>query len=143
MWIRRLTLIATAVISIGMLVGYPFLPDRIPTHFTLTGDVDSSGPRWTVFILIGIFCLLTAGLAWLSAHPQFFNYPMPITEATEASVYREAEAMMVWLSAAIVMFFAGTAMWIVGLSGGPLFVIGLVGVLVSLIVGIKRVMSAV
>ena len=84
---------------------------------------------------------LGAGLAWLSARPQFFNYPIPVTEVNAESVYREAERLMVWLSAAIVMFFAGTAMWIFGLSGGPLFVIGLIGVVVSLIVGIKRMTS--
>lgn len=141
-WVRRLTLIVTGFISLGLLVGYPFLPNRIPTHFTLTGVADASGPKWTVFILIGIFCLLTAGLAWLSAHPQFFNYPIPVTEVNAGSVYQAAERMMVWLSAAIVMFFAGTALWIFGWSGGPLFVIGLIGVLVSLFVGIKRMTAA-
>lgn len=54
----------------GTIVAYPFLPSVVPTHWNAHGQVNSMGPKWTLFLLgpgmmVGIV-LMFAALPWLS-----------------------------------------------------------------------------
>ena len=42
---------------------YPRLPERIPVHFGLSGEADSWGGRWMIF-LMPVIATLIAGLDW-------------------------------------------------------------------------------
>lgn len=44
----------SSICLIGLCLIYPKLPDRIPTHWNLSGQVDLTGPKWSLFILWGI-----------------------------------------------------------------------------------------
>lgn len=99
--IRRSTLIATAVLSVVLLAGYPLLPDLIPTHFNLAGTADSYGPSWTVFVIVGLLAALIGATSWLSTRPQVLNFPVVVTEANAQQIFRESERMMVWVSASL------------------------------------------
>jgi uncharacterized membrane protein len=69
---RNYFLIAALVIAatfIVTLVFYPDLPDRIPAHWNLRGEVDRYGDKREIFLLPGamvFFALLFAALPWLS-----------------------------------------------------------------------------
>ncbi|HZU68817.1 MAG TPA: SdpI family protein [Ktedonobacteraceae bacterium] len=60
------TLFALAVIAAQILISlitYPFLPDTVPTHWNLAGQVNSYAPKWVNAILfplisIGLFVLI-------------------------------------------------------------------------------------
>ena len=54
----------------GILIAYPKLPAMVPVHWNAHGEVDSWGPKWSLFLwgpgmMLG-FVLLFAALPWLS-----------------------------------------------------------------------------
>ena len=140
-WIRRSTLIATAVLSAIMLASFPMLPDLIPTHFNLAGKADGYGPSWTVFVIVGLLCLLIFATSFLSARPQILNFPVVVTEENSQRIFRESERMMVWVSAALFIVYAGTAIATWGGFGAPAFIVGLLGLVLATIVGVQRTLS--
>ncbi|AZT92367.1 DUF1648 domain-containing protein [Brevibacterium aurantiacum] len=141
-WVRRSTLLATGVLSAVLLAGYPFLPDLIPTHFDLAGRADSYGPSWTLFVLVGLLCVLIAATSWLSTRPQMLNFPVVVTAENAQSVFRESERMMVWVSAALFIVYVGTAISVWGGYGAPFFLAGILGLATATILGVKRTLSA-
>ncbi|MBO5612241.1 MAG: DUF1648 domain-containing protein [Prevotella sp.] len=73
---------ALIVIVMWALIAYYFkdLPNRIPTHFDLTGNADNFGSKHTLWIL-GIVGTLTTALLIASAyHPRFINLPVKVTK---------------------------------------------------------------
>jgi uncharacterized membrane protein len=66
--------LAAAVIVLatlaGVIVGYPKLPDVIPTHWDIHGHANGWGPKWSLFLfgpgLMTLMVLLFAALPWLS-----------------------------------------------------------------------------
>lgn len=141
-WIRRVTLIATAVLSAILLASYPLLPDLIPTHFNLAGEADGYGPSWTVFVIGGLHCALICATAWLSTRPQVLNFPVVVTQENSQLIFRESERMMVWVSASLLIAYVGTAISIWGGFGAPAFIAGILGLVLATIVGVKRTLSA-
>lgn len=108
----------------------------------MSGKADAWGPRWMLLILIGLLATVVLVLAWASRHPQVFNYPVVVTEASAQGVYREGERLMVWVSAGVVLQYAGTAVSTVGWSGTPLVLAGFLALAAAIAVGIARVLSA-
>ena len=51
-WIIALALIAVSFAAPAWL--YPGLPDRIPTHWDIRGEVDGYGGKWTLFLMPAI-----------------------------------------------------------------------------------------
>lgn len=45
LWLRRLTLVATAAVTVWVLVRYPGMPDTVPVHFGAGGEADDWGGR--------------------------------------------------------------------------------------------------
>jgi uncharacterized membrane protein len=66
-WIVALLLTTAAFAASAAL--YPGLPDRIPTHWDIQGQVDGYGSKATIFLLpatMAFMVALFAGLSWLS-----------------------------------------------------------------------------
>jgi uncharacterized membrane protein len=69
---RKYFLIAALVIAGAFIVTlalYPELPDRVPEHWNLRGEIDRYGDKWEIFLLPGVmvfFVLFFAALPWLS-----------------------------------------------------------------------------
>ena len=140
-WLRRVALAATVVLTAFLLARFPYLPETIPTHFSLTGQADDWGPRWMLFPLIAVFGGLAIAVAWISKRPQFFNYPMGITESNAQSAYREGERMMVWTEVALVMLYAGVAASTIGWNGTIFVAMGIVGMLGAVVGGLVRLLA--
>lgn len=139
MSVLRLVGPVVAVLSVVvMIVVYPRLPDEVPTHFGLTGDVDSFGPRWNVFILAGISLLLQAGVLFLSSKPHFLNYPVVVTATNAQRVYQEGERMLVWVAVALAVLFTGLNLSVLDVASGPVMLLGLVGLVAAVVLGIIR-----
>ncbi|HEY8460277.1 MAG TPA: DUF1648 domain-containing protein [Blastocatellia bacterium] len=61
-----LLIAATLIVTLAL---YPYLPDRIPTHWNWRGEIDRYGEKWEIFLLPGVmvlFVLFYAALPWLS-----------------------------------------------------------------------------
>lgn len=141
-WVRRATLIATVALSAIMLASYPKLPELIPTHFNLAGQADSYGPSWTVFVIVGLLCALIGATSWLSTRPQVLNFPIVVTETNAQRIFCESERMMVWVSASLLIVYVGTAISTWGGFGAPAFIVGILGLVLATIIGVKRTLSA-
>lgn len=140
-----LRLLGPAIAAIGVLgiaVGYVGLPPTIPTHFGLTGEADSFGPRWSVLVLAAVWIVMQAGIAILAARPRLFNYPAPVTPANAQQLYREGERLMVWIGVALAATFAGMSLSLFGMSGIPLTVLGVIALVVVTLVGVVRSLRA-
>jgi len=58
-WYPRVLVILSAIASI---IAYPQLPDRVPTHWGLHGQVDRYGPKWLAVGLFPVFMLVSWGI---------------------------------------------------------------------------------
>lgn len=75
LWLAVMVIILTWAM---LIIAYPALPARIPGHFGLSGVPDAMVARswWSVFLPGMLQIVLTAGLAWLSHHPEYSNLPI-------------------------------------------------------------------
>lgn len=142
LWLRRITMLATAVLTAILLAFYPSLPETIPTHFTLLGEPDAYGPRKTILLLAVIMGGLLAGMGWLSRKPHAFNYPLVVTDTNAQSVYREGERTLVWTTTTVFLIYLGTVIAVFGWNGSVLIGIGVAVMACALIVGIRRMITA-
>lgn len=136
----------TSLASAGVLAGYvaftyQALPDTVPTHFTFSGEADNWGPKWTIWVLLGVNVVMTVLLAWLSTKPRWFNYVSEITDQNAQFMYREGERMMVGLSLAVTVVFWGATLSIYEIEN-PFVVLGLIALPVLTITGLIRMSMA-
>ncbi|HSF88019.1 MAG TPA: DUF1648 domain-containing protein [Saprospiraceae bacterium] len=76
------------------LYAYGNLPETIPTHFGVGGEVDDYGSKMTLFFLPVIGTILFIGLTVLNNYPHIFNYPADITPENALSQYTNATRMI-------------------------------------------------
>jgi uncharacterized membrane protein len=71
-WIVGFLLVAVSIIASAWL--YPGLPERIPTHWNIRGEVDGYGGRWTLFLFPGMMVFMLVLFYCLPAlSPQHFE----------------------------------------------------------------------
>lgn len=137
--LRRVAVGIMAATILATLVSYPHLPEEIPVHFGITGQADGWGPRWSVFLVLGIGAAIICGVAWVSRHPAWFNYLAVITESNAQEQYRNGEQMMVGVLLASSVLFAGIPLsTIANLNFGWLIAAAGIGMVASVVVGIAR-----
>jgi|SRR5690625_573966 len=147
--IRRAALLIVGATVLATLTRYPSLPEQIPVHYNLAGEVDDWGARWSVLVLAAIGAVLVIGLVWLSRYPRAFNYPRVITEENAQAVYQAGEDFMVWLAAGSSVLFAAIlgiflfseTSW-VGENAVAVGIYGALGLITISIVSIVRIMRA-
>jgi uncharacterized membrane protein len=59
---------------------YQNLPDQIPKHFNIKGEVDSYASKQLIWVVLSIFIGLNILLSYMMSKPQWINYPFKITE---------------------------------------------------------------
>lgn len=73
---------------------YQVLPDVIPIHFNIYGDIDGHGKKQLMLTHPAVSLLLLIGLTILSRYPHKYNYPVQITAANIDFQYRNAKRMI-------------------------------------------------
>lgn len=70
------------------------LPDEVPIHFNLAGEVDNFGSKWFLLLLpmigLGLFALLEG----LERYPEAHNYPKRLTEANAKRFYQASRGLL-------------------------------------------------
>jgi uncharacterized membrane protein len=66
---------------------YPHLPDIIPSHFNIKGEVDGYGDKSTILIPLILQLGLSLLLMWVGNHPEKHNYTVAITDENRAEQY--------------------------------------------------------
>jgi len=120
-------------------LSYANLPDKIPIHYDLSGEVDGMGGKSVILLLVGIGLLLFVMLRVLNNYPHTFNYPVKITEDNAVAHYQSAMQMMsmmnVFSSGIFAYLIFTTVQTANGLANGisPYFIYVVIGALVLVI----------
>lgn len=77
-----------------LIIEYPELNKKVPTHFGANGMPDAWGSKSSLFILPIVAIVLYAGLTILNRFPHLFNYPLTITEQNAEKQYQYAKTMI-------------------------------------------------
>src|SRR5271154_49287 len=85
---------------------YSRLPERIATHFNAEGVANGFGTRGTLWVLVGIACLLYATLSVINFVPGVVNLKRPLAPEREKLVLAEAMAMVGWVKVEVCWMFA-------------------------------------
>jgi len=141
-FLRVLGPLISAIGVVYITISFVALPATVPTHAGIGGEADSFGPRWSVWVLAGVWLALQSGIAFLAAKPQLFNYPTPVTTVNSQRLYREGERLIVWLGITVAVTFAGLTLSIFDAPGSALTVLGLVATFAVTIIGIVRITRA-
>jgi uncharacterized membrane protein len=94
-------------ITYSALNGTEKLPDRIPTHFDISGQPNAWGPPRTVWLLpiigTGLYLLMT-----VLGSIQFrrYNLPVPVTEANLPYIQEQTSVMVAWIKCELLCLFA-------------------------------------
>lgn len=70
------------------------LPDQIPVHFNLQGNVDRYGSKSSLMWLAILSSCTVFGLVLLSRFPQYFNYPIKITAENAPFEYQKGKTVI-------------------------------------------------
>jgi len=67
-------------------IEYSSLPDTIPTHFNAKGEADGYNGKSTLWIVCGIFTVLTIGIFYLAKTPRLHNVQLKTKTANFRSI---------------------------------------------------------
>jgi uncharacterized membrane protein len=101
-WIIAFLLLAIAAGAAAWL--YPSLPDQIPTHWNIRGEVDGYGGKWTLFVLPVTMLLMLALFYFLPAlSPKHF----------EVDTFRSTYLYIMVLTTGLFAYMEGVLLYVV------------------------------
>jgi len=94
------------------------LPDTVPTHFNLKGEIDGYGSKYTLLYPVVVSLVLYIGLTILNRYPNAFNYAVEITGENAQIQYRLATRLVRWLKWVVMLTFSGLECFLVMSASG-------------------------
>ena len=85
---------------------YFILPEIIPTHFNIKGQVDAVGTKIFIFMFPVLGMVVFFGLTFVNQYPHIFNYPTSITVQNAEQQYRNATRLIRFLKLFIILIFS-------------------------------------
>ncbi|MBC8570076.1 DUF1648 domain-containing protein [Zongyangia hominis] len=134
-----LSLAVVVLTALWMLISWSGIPDKIPTHFGFSGEVDSWGSKSSLLVFLAIEAGVYLLLTMVNRFPKIWNMPVEVTQKNRDFVYRTTLTMLCVVKLVIVSWFA----WILrvsmaqkNLSGWalPVFLLALFGPLIYYLV---------
>ena len=107
-WPVEAAALAGLALAVGsVLRSWGELPERVPTHFGLSGRPDAWSGRGSVLALPVLSVVLYGALTLVQRLPgRWYNYPVRITEENRERQERLARDLILWLKAALMGLFA-------------------------------------
>ncbi|PZR22490.1 MAG: hypothetical protein DI539_05330 [Flavobacterium psychrophilum] len=96
---------ALAFLWAYVIIGYPALPEIIPTHFGMGGKADAWGSKDSVFMGPGFATLIMLFVTFIQRKPHTFNYNEDITPENAERQYTLMVRMLRVLKACIGLLF--------------------------------------
>ncbi len=81
------------------------LPETVPTHFNIKGEIDGWGSRWFVWFLPLVAVFTFVLLMFANRFPQAMNYPVKITPDNAQRQFILARVFIRTLNMAMVVMF--------------------------------------
>jgi uncharacterized membrane protein len=94
---------------IYILFSYNSLPESIPTHFNMKGEIDVYGSKKMLWMLPIIASVISIGFQFLIKVPHIYNYIVEITEQNAKVQYKLATRMLRALRLCITILFFSIA----------------------------------
>ena len=128
---------------IFLIVKFFQLPDEIPAHFKMSGEVTRWGSKYEIIILPIIGTLTILFTEFLERHPEFHNYPSRINEENAEQFYLNSRIMLNQSKNIMSLMFASIILEMILVSEGngigmwPMTIF-LVALFVPMIIGLIR-----
>jgi len=90
---------------------WTILPQKIPTHFGISGKPDGWGGKESLLFLPVLGIIMYASMWFVSKYPHIYNYPVQITEENAPFQYLIGRKMINWLRTFLVILF-GYLEWV-------------------------------
>jgi uncharacterized membrane protein len=89
------------------------LPEIIPIHFNLRGELDGYGSKNTVLFLLPVMAFLYVMLTIAARYPHVYNYLVEITEENAAAQYKLAVRLVRTLKLEVMGLFTALEYFII------------------------------
>lgn len=122
-FINAISVLAIMGTLVYTVIVYPTLPDKMPSHFNLSGEADGWGGKNSIFIMPFIAIIMFFPLYLISKTPHAYNLPVTITEENAPRIYPVAQFYMSLINLETVLLLCYLAFGSVpdGLSLGVFF----------------------
>ena len=114
LWQRVLGILSPALLLgtvVYILIRWPHLPEQIPLHYNIAGEIDGYGGRGTLLLMPVIGLVSDAVVALAGRFPKSWNTGTKITLFNRVRVYRLVRDLMAELRLAMALFFGGFAVY--------------------------------
>lgn len=93
--IEAITVLIMLAQWIVVLLFYSKLPETVPMHYNIAGEIDGWGNRSLLLILLVLSTIMYIGITFLQKVPHFYNYAaIEITMQNAEDIYRTAVRMI-------------------------------------------------
>lgn len=81
------------------------IPQQVPMHYNLRGEIDSWGSKYQTLILPTISILLYIFITVVSFFPQIWNVPVQITDENKEVVYLSTKNLIIFMKVEMLTIF--------------------------------------
>ncbi|WP_298761778.1 DUF1648 domain-containing protein [uncultured Psychroserpens sp.] len=106
------------------IMSYSELPDIIPSHLNVKGEVDGHSEKSFLWVLPGLSLIMFLGLSYLNKFPHIHNYMVNITEENALKNYRFSTRILRFTNLFVVLVFACIAYFTIQTAKGHATSIG-------------------
>ena len=110
------------------------LPETIPTHINIRGDIDGYGNRIVVLVLPIVGVLFYVGLSFLQKVPHLYNYPIEVTDDNARVLYALGVQMVRFVKTIMIIMLVYLTYSLICLARGVKLRFGAVIIICSCVV---------
>ena len=101
-----ISLLSVVGIVLYVIITWKNIPDMIPGHYNIAGEIDKYSSKNSIWILIVVQILLFTMMSVLERFPNIWNTGVKITEENQERVYTNLRNMQTYLKMMIMIYFS-------------------------------------
>lgn len=101
-----ISLLSVVGIVLYVIITWKNIPDMIPGHYNIAGEIDKYSSKNSIWILVGVQILLFAMMSVLERFPNIWNTGVSITAENRERVYTTLRNMLSYLKMMIMGYFS-------------------------------------
>jgi uncharacterized membrane protein len=92
-----------ALLWIIPILSYSGLPDSLPVHYSVSGEVNEWGHKMSIFVLPIVGALLVVLMTIINRYPHIFSFPLKLTHENAHRQYKIATELVRGLKLAVLI----------------------------------------
>ncbi len=101
-----ISLLSVVGIVLYVIITWKNIPDMIPGHYNIAGEIDKYSSKNSIWILIVVQILLFTMMSVLERFPNIWNTGVQITDENVERVYTNLRNMQTYLKMMIMIYFS-------------------------------------